>query len=80
MSIELKSSFALTIVARVEWQDRNVTKLAIAEAKRKSASQDKAKKLASALKFKKLTAKFDRGDLKVKARIIDDLKKNGLLD
>lgn len=69
-----------TLIARVEWQDRNVTRLAVAEAKMMIKSQQKAEKLTEALKFKKLTAEFNDGSLKVKASIIDKLQKNGFLD
>jgi hypothetical protein len=68
------------ILARVEWEDRNVRKLAAAEARTMKESKSKARKLASALKSENLTGTFAEGDLKVKAAIIDDLKKNGLLD
>lgn len=68
-----------TIWARVEWKDRAVEKIAKADALKKTEASRKSKRLSEALRFTRQASKFEQGDLKTKAEIIDDLQKKGLL-
>jgi len=69
-----------SILARVEWNDLGVKKMAEKQAQKMVETSAKAEKLEKALAFKGMTEQFKKANLEQKAKMIDELLKKGLLD
>lgn len=67
------------LLARVEWKDIGVEKIASTSLKEMSAVNTKLHKLSKALEFKGMKNQFESGDIKVKAEIINSLLEKGLI-
>jgi len=68
------------ILARVEWTDLKVKRLAQKNAMKMVETSMKAEKLEKALAFKGMTEQFKKASFEQKAKIVDELLKKGLLD
>ena len=68
------------LIARVEWNDLGMKRLAEKRAKKMVETAAKAEKLAKALEFKGLSEQFNKANFEQKAKMIDELLKKGLLD